>query len=645
MAHLELIGGRLVQRAGTLTRHLTASEPGILARHLASRQILARKLTTNPRSLNSSPSPLPSPAASSEEESPDASFKKARMGDFRQEAPRHEHAWKSDSLLRSYIGRTLPREVLTGSGVEGDLERWGERVVTEVWNLGQECGAREPYLEQTDAWGHRVDRVVTCEAWKKQKAIAAEEGLVSIPYTGTNGPHDRLYQVAKLLMYAPASGMYSCPLAMTDGAAATIKALGLESDMEEAWDGLTSRDPKAFWTSGQWMTEPRGGSDVGAATDTIATPAEDGGFRLHGYKWFSSATDSDMALTLARVNNSPRLSMFYLKTRDSTGALNGIQVAKMKNKLGTRQLPTAELLLSGTEARLVGAEGRGIATIANMLTISRLHNIIMAVGSMRKVVSLARDFATRRKAFGRPIAGQPLHLQTLARMEVETRGCQLLLLELARQQGLAESNLANDQDTLLLRLFTPVAKFYTAKASVATISEGLECFGGQGYIEDTGLPGLLRDAQVLPIWEGTSSVMALDVRRAIAKTNGAALAALHSRLVSIIGNAESVVALDVPRRSLGGAVADLGKLDYDNLPEAASRDFSLSLAHTYIAGLLLEQAMASGAAEDKVAATEWCSRDLVPVVARWERGDYAQDKQSKDWDLVFSGYNAEQTFP
>ena len=506
MAHLELFGGRLVQRAGTLARHLTASgEAGVLTRHLTSGHLasgtLPRNLTTNPKNLNSSPSPLPSQRTSpletsGEEESPDVSFRKARMGNFRQEAPRHEHAWKSDSLLRSYIGRTLPREMMA-SGVEEDLERWGERVVAEVWNLGQECGAREPYLEQTDAWGHRVDRVVTCEAWKRQKEIAAEEGLVSIPYTGTNGPHDRVYQVAKLLMYAPASGMYSCPLAMTDGAAATIKALGLESEMIEAWEGLTSRDTKAFWTSGQWMTEPRGGSDVGAATDTIATPTEDGGFRLHGYKWFSSATDSDMALTLARVDNSPRLSMFYLKTRDSTGALNGIQVAKMKNKLGTRQLPTAELLLSGTEARLVGAEGRGIATIASMLTISRLHNIIMAVGSMRKMVSLARDFATRRKAFGRSIASQPLHLQTLARMEVETRGCQLLLLELARQQGLVESRMANDQDTLLLRLFTPVAKFYTAKASVATISEGLECFGGQGYIEDTGLPGLLRDAQVL----------------------------------------------------------------------------------------------------------------------------------------------------
>merc|ERR1719305_561175 len=232
--------------------------------------------------------------------------------------------------------------------------------------------------------------------------------------------------------------MYSCPLAMTDGAAATIKALGLQSDMEEAWSGLTSRDPNEFWTSGQWMTEPRGGSDVNSSTETVAVPDEEGKWRLHGYKWFSSATDSDMALTLARVVRDGRiggLSMFYLKTRGEDGQLNGIQVAKMKNKLGTRQLPTAELLLDGTEAAMVGEEGRGIASISSMLTVTRLHNTAAAVGSMRKVSSLARDYATRRQAFGKRLAEHPLHIQTLARMEVETRGCLVLLLELARLQG------------------------------------------------------------------------------------------------------------------------------------------------------------------------------------------------------------------
>ena len=135
-----------------------------------------------------------------------------------------------------------------------------------------------------------------------------------------------LYQVAKLYMFAPASGLFSCPLAMTDGAAATLQMLGVEGD---ALNRLTSRDPKIFWTSGQWMTEPKGGSDVNGSTETVALLDGGGGWRLHGYKWFSSATDSDMALTLARVVRDGRiggLSMFYLKTRGEDGQLNGIQV-------------------------------------------------------------------------------------------------------------------------------------------------------------------------------------------------------------------------------------------------------------------------------------------------------------------------------
>lgn len=143
--------------------------------------------------------------------------------------------------------------------------------------------------------------------------------------------------------------------------------------------------------------------------------------------------------------------MFYLRTRVEDGRLNGIQVSKLKNKLGTRQLPTAELLLDGTQAALLGAEGRGVACISGMLTVSRLYNTIMSVSAMRKTVSLARDYATRRRAFGRSLDCLPLHVQALARMETEVRGCCLLMLELARQQGLHDAGVAGDQDTLLLR--------------------------------------------------------------------------------------------------------------------------------------------------------------------------------------------------
>ena len=577
--------------------------------------------------------------------------RRARVG-WRQEGPRQEDAWRGDTMLRTVLERQLPGEVM--EGVRGDLERWGERVAKEVWGLGQECEASPPTLHQTDAFGHRVDRLVTCEAWKRLKGISAEEGLVSIPYTGGQGEYARLYQVAKLYMFAPNSGLFSCPLAMTDGAAATLQALGLQGELEEAWLSLTSRDPAHFWTSGQWMTEPRGGSDVGGGTETVAVPMEGGGYRLHGYKWFSSATDSDMALTLARVAGdsgvlpgSPGLSMFFLRTRGQGGQLNGIQVAKLKNKLGTRQLPTAELLLDGCEAVMVGEEGRGVATISSsMLSVTRLHTIVMAVGAMRKMTSLARDYALRRRAFGRRLAELPLHLQTLARMEVETRGCLLLLLELARQQGLLEAGQAGDQDTLLLRLFTPVAKLYTAKAAVAVVSEGLECFGGQGYIEDTGLPGLLRDAQVLPIWEGTSSVMSLDVMRALTKSKGAALPALNSRLNTIVTSAEAAPALAAPCSALRRAATALSALRVEEVPQAAARDLSTSLARTYIGGLLVEHALLTGRGEDALAAGDWCAAwELVAVVGRLERGEYREERVGDTRDMVYSGYHPDNTFP
>merc|ERR1719189_2654535 len=160
----------------------------------------------------------------------------------------------------------------------------------------------------------------------------------------------------------------------------------------------------------------------------------------------------------------------------------------------------------------------------------------MAVSAMRKILSLARDYGLRRAAFGNLISKRPLHVQTLAKMEVEVRGCTALFLDLASKLGLEDAGCVAEEDLLLLRLLTPVAKMYTAKRAVSVVSEGLECFGGQGYIEDTGLPGLLRDVQVLPIWEGTSSVMSLDVVRALQKTGGEALVALQSRVDEIAQN-------------------------------------------------------------------------------------------------------------
>ena len=461
----------------------------------------------------------------------------------------------------------------------------------------------------------------------------------------------RLYQAVKLMMYAPASGLYSCPLAMTDGAAKTL----LISDqtlpeVKNALDRLTSRDPQKFWTSGQWMTEKRGGSDVHRGTETIATPIEGkaGWYHLNGYKWFSSATDSDMSILLARKSLEENLSMFLLRTRDpDSKELNGIQIAKLKNKLGTRQLPTAELILTDAKARLLSEEGRGVAKISSMLGITRLHNIISSVGYQRKITSLARDYSHRRVAFGKKIANHPLHCSTLADLSVETRGNLILMLDLARQQGLEDCGNIGDVDKLLLRLMMPVAKLYTAKKAVANASEGIECFGGQGYIEDTGIPGILRDAQVLPIWEGTSNVMALDVMRAMAKTKGEALRAFKNRVSNIlqIASKSNDPAVTTALQSVKSAL--FGLIDFTSqnqselsVMEMAGRDFAVSLAHIYIGSLLIEHALATGNELDAITARQWTiSRDMCPVVTKSKANAYRLQREGNHIQaLAFEGY-------
>jgi alkylation response protein AidB-like acyl-CoA dehydrogenase len=313
------------------------------------------------------------------------------------------------------------------------------------------------------------------------------------------------------------------------------------------------------WTSGQWMTERAGGSDV-SGTATVAR-ADGNAFRLFGTKWFSSATTSEMALTLARIEGvdaaaaaDSRLSLFYLETAAPGGGLNGIRLLRLKDKLGTRALPTAELELAGAIAHPVGPPGAGVRTIATMLNITRLYNGVCAASTIRRAVDLARDYAHRRIAFGRPLAAQPLHRATLAGLEAEARAALLLVWRAVELLGRDECGVATVEERAQLRLLTPLVKLFTAKQAVAAASEALECFGGAGYVENTGLPRLLRDAQVLPIWEGTTNVLALDLERVL-RGPGEALAALFADLERRLEQAPATLAGE--RDRVRGALGSL----------------------------------------------------------------------------------------
>ncbi|XP_065830390.1 acyl-CoA dehydrogenase family member 11-like [Oscarella lobularis] len=570
----------------------------------------------------------------------------SRIGTFFQDAPTLGNQYKEDAFLQAYLKRTLPSDVL--ADVSRDLSSFGRRVVFEVMHLGRRVELDPPRLEQYDAWGKRVDRVIVNPAWNRLHDIAAEEGLIEIAYTRLHGPWSRLHQMSKLYLFGPSSGLYSCPLAMTDGAAKVIESSGNMSLFHRAYPHLTSRLPENFWTSGQWMTERKGGSDVASGTETVAVSHEDGSYRLYGYKWFTSASDADMSLTLARiqdeggqvVDGTKGLTLFYLETRDKQGQLNGIEIQKLKNKLGTRQLPTAEMLLDGSVAHKLSDVGRGVAAISDMLTITRLHNSIAAVGGIRRIVHLARDYAKRRSAFGGKLINHPLHVQTLARLELETRGGLILTMEIAKLLGMEENGKGDNDHQLLMRLLTPLAKLYTAKQAVSVTSEGLECFGGQGYIEDTGLPGMLRDAQVLPIWEGTTNVLSLDVLRAFSKSKGDVYRAYCADVNKRLALAKSVDPLQASCRRVQNALDTLTAFisqaasEHPSVFESAARDLAYSLARVYIGSLLIEHAAWSEAEKDDIAAAErWCRRRLAIVVSV---NDYGDDAQSIDKNMVFS---------
>ncbi len=444
---------------------------------------------------------------------------------FQQPAPSLGNQYDDDRVLRSYLRRALPEAVL--KAIEGDLREIGARAGGALYALQQADRLREPLLTRWDAWGRRIDHVEVTRLWKEAERLAAEYGLVAIAYEQEHGRFSRIHQFALVHLFTPSTDLYSCPLAMTDGAARTLLASGNNSLLFDALPHLTSRNPEHFWTSGQWMTELAGGSDVGRA-ETVARKDDDGVWRLYGRKWFTSAVNGQMALALARPEGNPEggkgLALFYIELRDEAGRLRDLRIDRLKDKLGTRKLPTAEVTLEGTPAEPVHGLQNGVRTIAPMLNITRTWNAACAVALMRRGLALARDYARKREAFGAPLARHPLHADTLAALQAAYEGAFHLTFRVVELLGAAEVNdfsaRPSEQNHALLRLLTPLAKLTTGKQAVAVLSEVLEAFGGAGYLEDTGLPVLLRDAQVLPIWEGTTNVLALDALRALNEVGG-----------------------------------------------------------------------------------------------------------------------------
>lgn len=535
------------------------------------------------------------------------------MDDFYQSSPQLKNQYLDDELLQSYLERSLPGEIL--EKIKPGLVALGDRTIKEVYPLGLQAEAQPPRHVALDPWGRRVDDIMVSDAWRTLEKISVEEKLIATAYQKNEGAHSRIHQFAKVYLYHASSAFFTCPLAMTDGAAKAIEKYGDKKLKDTHYKHLTSDDPQHFWTSGQWMTEKTGGSDLSRSA-TVAK-FESGQYKLYGVKYFTSAITAPMAMTLARTEGAPEgsrgLSLFCVVLRDDSGRLQNIKINRLKDKLGTRALPTAEITLEGCPAYPVGELGNGVKKIASLFNITRIWNAACSVSTMRRGLALAHDYKNQREAFGKPLADLPLHKETLRNLELEWHAGFHLLFRVAELLGKEEAGQASEAEMSALRGLTPIVKLMTGKQAIAVSSEIIESFGGAGYMEDTDIPRLLRDAQTFSIWEGTTNVLSLDLQRAILKEN--ALTAILEDIQIQLEGVNHGELMDV-RRSVDALTGELRQRASAKDIESQARIFAIDLGRTYAAALMLKHA-------------QWClenNRDPKCVDA------------ARDWDKKRFGY-------
>lgn len=442
----------------------------------------------------------------------------------------------------------------------------------EVLAHATDAEINHPVLRSHTTFGqeNRVDPLWTASGWKVLKLIGQQEGIITTAYdTNITTWNRRIQSFAMNFVWSSTGTMTGCPMAMTDGAAKLLLShrddedegqVGRARVLKESYARLISSDASKVWTSGQWMTERAGGSDV-SGTETVARHLTDeelataasqgrdldahglplGPWTIDGFKWFSSATDSEMSMLLAQ---SPKgLSLFYAPMRrklvqadTNASELNGIRIQRLKNKVGTKALPTAELELKGMRAWLVGQEGKGVKKISTILNLTRLYTASGAVAGWSRGMQVCRAYSKVRKVRGGLLQDNKLHLRWMAAETVKYHaavhfsffGVALLgVSEQGWEDVVKNTNASNlipkdpTQSANLARLLTPVIKSQTSLASVLGVRECMESLGGVGYCENNEDGGLLnlgkvfRDILVSPIWEGTISVMAEDVVRVI----------------------------------------------------------------------------------------------------------------------------------
>ena len=441
-----------------------------------------------------------------------------------------------------------------GGAWEETASAFGRALGGEPLEWGRLANEHPPRLRTHDRYGERVDEIEFHPAWDSLLRLGLDARLQSLPWLDAR-PGAHVARAALFVLLSQVEQGVGCPLSMTFAA---VPALRAEPELAAEW---IPRLTGGRALCGMAMTERQGGSDV-RANETAARPDGDV-WILDGHKWFCSAPQSEAFLVLAQAPAG--LSCFLLERPQP-----GFRIERLKDKLGNRSNASAEVALDGAVARLVGDEGRGVRTILEMVVHTRLDCVLGSAAIMRRAVAEATHHAAHRSAFGRLLADQPLMRNVLADLCVESEAATATALRLARA--------FDEDDAPFRRLATAVAKFWVCKRTPPLVAEALECLGGNGYVEESGLPRLYRESPVNSIWEGSGNVNALDVLRALGREPETAEAFLEE--VRLAAGADARLDAAIARLERGLAAPE----------EAGARRLLESLATVLQASLLVRHA-------------------------------------------------------
>jgi putative acyl-CoA dehydrogenase len=453
----------------------------------------------------------------------------------------------------------------------------------EAREHGMLANRHEPELVSYDRYGRRIDEVRFHPSyhWLMERGVG--HGLQAAPWT-SDAPHAHLRRAAGFLAWSQTEPGHGCPLSMTYAA---VPALRADDALAKEWTprlASTCYDPgirpaaeKSGSLAGMGMTEKQGGSDVRANVTTATPTSADGEYTLDGHKWFTSAPMNDVFLVLAQAPGG--LSCFLVPRALPDGSRNRLDVVRLKDKLGNRSNASSELELRGTWAQRLGDEGRGVRTIIEMVAATRLDCVLGSASLMRRALAEASWHVAHRSAFGGLLADKPLMQNVVADLAVESEAATILAMRLAA----AVDDAHDPHEAALRRIALPLAKYWVCKRTPMMVAEALECLGGNGYVEESGMPLLFRESPLNSIWEGSGNVNALDVLRALSREPEA----LHAWIVEV-GRARGVDPhLD---RAIDGVLESLADTAS---PEVGARRLAGRMAACLQGALLVQHAPAA----------------------------------------------------